>query len=134
MKKRVKVAQVLFYLVGGLCVIMAGLYLTTPTILPYHAEYLGKTHDKLDPKYAALFLYAIKIIGAMSLSIAIGIFVLARKVASGENWVRWTLLVMPASTLGVVLWVNLSVGPTSPWYVIVVMIVLLISGFFLSRE
>ncbi|MCP4135802.1 MAG: hypothetical protein GY754_32845 [bacterium] len=134
MKKRIKIAKMLFYIIGGLSVIMAGRYLLTPGLLSYHITFLGMAQDELDPKVLTSMIYSLRIMGAMSLSIGIAVLVLARKMIPGENWGRWLLLIMLLISFTTVLVINLSVGPSTPWWLTAALIVMTIAGFFLSKK
>ncbi|MCP4135808.1 MAG: hypothetical protein GY754_32875 [bacterium] len=134
MKTRIKIAKILFYITGVFCLIMAGLYLLTPGLLPYHIKFLGKAQKDLDQKMVTLMLYAVRIIGAMALSLGLVVITLTRKMIPGESWVRWLLLITLMITLSTILAVTVSVGPTAPWWLMGLMMIMSITGFFLSKK
>lgn len=135
MKKKLKVASVMLYVVSAGALFWGLVYLFTPTIMPYHERFLGMAHEQLEPKVALLFLALIRVAGAAFLSIGIALVMLVTGPFSrGDKWTWWIILVMALLTLIPLLFITLNIGLYTPWWAVGVMIILVIAAMVISKS
>lgn len=134
MEKRLKAASILLYVVSAIMILSGIIYSMTPTILPFHERFLGKTHNELDPKIAYLLLQSARIMGACFLSIGAALIMLVKKnFTGGDNWTRWTIFIMMMIALLPMLKVTLSIGIYTTWWLVAIGIILVVTAFIISR-
>jgi len=132
-EKNLRTASWLCYLAASLGIIFAVVYLFTPTVMPYHVRFMGKTQAQLDPKVGILLLMTLRVIGGAFLAISICVIMLARKLSQGIYWVRTPIICMVLISSAPALWVSLSVGHSAPWWLLGIIITLVTVSFELSR-
>jgi len=130
---RLKTSSLLFYMAGILGILFALVYLLTPTIMPYHEQFIGKTQAQLDPRIRDLMLMALRIIGGAYMAISVGIIMLARKLSQDNLWVRWPMFVMGMISLSPSLWVTLKVGHSAPWWLVTLDMLLIAGAIIILR-
>lgn len=134
-KSKARIAAVLLYLVA-VCLGCVGLmYLFSPTIMPYHEAFLGKTHQQLDPRVAELFLFMMRGAGAIFVSVGLGLTLLVRCLfTDGAIWAWWAILVMGLGSLLPMLFITLSIGRQTPWWAVATILILMGSALAMSRQ
>jgi hypothetical protein len=134
MNMRLGIASGLLYVVSAVTVLVGIAYLLSPTIMPYHEQFLGQSHRQLDPKVAALFLAMMRGGGALFLSLGLGLALLAPALSGkGARRAWWTIGVMSLSSLVPFLFITLSIGSFTPWWMPAAAIILVVTALFLSR-
>ena len=118
---------------------MAGIYLFSSRLLPYHQEILGVTWEQLQPGYQLIFLGFFKIAGALCLASVIAmLFLLFIPFRRGEVWARWAIPIFQLPSLIALNYVPLKVVMTTnahpPLAVFFVGDALLIAGFLFSLD
>lgn len=134
MSLRNKIAVSMLYFVSFLCIITAIVYLFSPAIMPYHVKFLGKTQNQLEPKTAALLIFAMRLIGGCMLSIGVVLAVLVKNIFSGIKWIPWTIFVMMTIVFTSSLYVMLSVGLFTPWWIVITGLLLTYAGLILIHS
>jgi hypothetical protein len=113
------------------------LYLTRSRFMPYHSDALQLGWDELDSQLQALLLALMRGVGggwlAVSLSVA---FLLLFPFRAGETWARYAIplvgLAAALPSLYAALYVRSKTPASPPVSLVVVAILLLIVGFFIS--
>ena len=135
MSKKLRIAATLLYVVSVSLVAAGVVYLLSPTIMPYHEVFLGKTHQQLDPRVAELFLFMIKGARSIFLSVGVGLAILVwYSFSAGSKWAWWTVFVMGFGSLGPMLFITLSIGKHTPWWAVGTMLILMIASLAVSRH
>jgi hypothetical protein len=139
MNKKTKIGFVFYslYVLGS--AVFGLIYLFTPQFMPYHEVAVGMPWSDVAPPLQILLLALIKGVGTglicYSLLLGILLFIPFRR---GENWARWTILLIgllgSLLTLYVMSTVMLSTPASPPWFMIVIGIVELILGFAFSKD
>lgn len=133
MDKRLTIASIMLYVVSAMTIISGFIYLFSPGIMFYHETFLGMTHEQLEPKVAALFLSLMRVVGATFLSIGVALAMLVKDALTKRDGRAWqTILVMSLIYLVLVLFITLSVGLFTPWWLIGIMLILVIAAMSLS--
>jgi hypothetical protein len=94
MKKKELVIKVVVFSMFAAGLVMGLIYLLRPTLMPFHFAFLGKTQDQLEPRTFELMMTMKRVIGAHFLAISFGVLLLAGRLAKGDVFVRWSVLVM----------------------------------------
>jgi len=129
-----KIASIILYIVSAGVIIFGLVYLFTPEIMPYHERYLAITHEALPPKIAALFLYMLKGAGGMALSIGVTLFMMVNRYFSkGDKFISVIILVMMFIALCPLLVITLFIGLYTPWWLVSVIIILVITAIIINR-
>jgi len=116
---RFRIASVLFYIVCCFAILFGIMYLSSPTILPYHERFIGKTHQQLDPSTGRLFVFFMKVNGMAFLSLGISMVLLLRgPLKNGEFWTWLTVMVLGGLNLITLFVLTLKVGYFTPWWAI----------------
>lgn len=132
--KNTKIASAILYCVVGVLSVMGCVYLFTPQIMPYHERFIGMQHEQLHPNVNALLLYMMKDMGASFLAIAFALFVLIRgPFKRGERWARWSILAISLIALLPLLYITLSIGLYTPWWLVGLGIILVITALLISK-
>jgi len=132
---RLKLACLILYLLSGALFVIGFIYSFTPKILPYHVNFLGKTHEQLDPKIRDLLIQSLRAGGAFLFSIGTVLILLTKKLSlENNNWIRWTFLLMIWIFCWPILRVTFTVGFDAPWYLFLAMIILSLVAFILSKQ
>lgn len=135
MNKNIKTASLLLYIIATIAIIFGLIYLFTPKIMPYHEKVIGMKHNELDPKIAKLFLSMLKGAGGAILSIGISLIMIVRGPFSrGDIWAWKIVMVMTMTALLPLLFVTLSLGLHTPWWLVFIMIILTIIALFISKK
>ena len=137
MNNKTKIAFVLFLLIIILSAVFAGIYLSRPQYMPYHAAAAGKSWAELDVRLQALILGLMRDAGGGWLAASLALlFLLLIPFRQGAAWSRWAILIvglaLAVPTLYGTLLVKFKTPGSPPWFVPAVGIVLLIAGFSLS--
>jgi hypothetical protein len=134
MKMRVRIASGLLYAASGVTIIIGLSYLLSPTIMPYHEKFLGQSHEQLDPKVAALLVAMMRAGGALFLSLGLGLAILVTGLSGkGDRRAWWTIGVMSITSLVPLLFITLSIGLFTPWWMVAAGILLVVTALFLSK-
>lgn len=129
-----KIASIMLYITSAGIIIFGLVYLFTPEIMPYHERYLAITHEGLPPKIAALFLYMLKGAGSMALSIGITLFMMVRWYFSkGDKFISVIILIMMLVALLPLLFITLSIGFYTPWWLVSLIIILVVTAIIINR-
>ncbi len=108
-------------------------YIFSPTIMPYHERFIGVEHEQLDSKVAWLLLALMKGMGASFLAVALALGTLARgPFRRREPWAWWTALAVGLMALVPLLWIALSVGLYTPWWLAALGIAVLFTALAIS--
>ncbi len=135
MSKKMKIASIMLYTASILTMILGLIYSITWKLLPYHEKFLGKTLEQLDPKVGIALIQSTRVMGAGALAVGTILLILTKgPFARNENWTGWAILVMMMIFLLPLLKVTLTIGLSSPWWLVVIMIILTVSAFFLSKS
>lgn len=134
MDRRKKVAFVMLYIVAGASILYGILYNFSPTIMPYHEEFLGKTHAGLDPRIAKLLLELMGLAGSGLFGTGITIIMLVRgPLRAGEKWAWWLVLFIFAGVNVPVFIRTVRIGWNSPWWYPGFVIILMVISLVLLR-
>ncbi len=128
-----RAASYLLWIVIILIFVFAAVYLISPKMMPYHERYLGVKQAELDARFSKFILYAMRIIGGCLLGIGFVMSVLVKNLYSGPVWIRGTILLLIIIVLGVVEYVMLSIGFYTPWWIVLIAMILALAGFVLSK-
>ena len=139
MDTKIKIAFSCYFVVGLFWTIVGIVYLFSPKIMTYHQRVIGVGWNDLDPGFQTMILMLLKGTGLGDLvtGIAMGILLLI-PFRRGEKWVRWALPLIGLSSLlptaGGALFLSISTGTWTPWPVLVVANVIIVAGFFFSKN
>ncbi len=129
-----KIASIMLYITSAGVIIFGLVYLFTPEIMPYHERYLAITHEELPPNIAALFLYMLKGAGSMALAIGISLFMMVRWYFSkGDKFISVIILIMMLVSLIPLLFITLSIGLYTPWWLVSIIIILVVTAIIINR-
>ena len=114
-------------------------YMAMPQVMPYHLAALGTDWAGVPPAYQIVLLTLMKATGAgmVSTGLAGGVilFIAFRR---GEDWARWALFLITTVSALLFIWVTLMLqlesGAQVPWYGPVISLILVASGFLLSKQ
>ncbi len=132
---RLRIASGLVYAVSGMTVLIGLTYLLSPTIMPYHERFLGQSHEQLDPKIATLLVAMMRGGGALFLSLGLGLAILGTGL-SGKSDRRawWTIGVMSITSLVPLLFITLSIGLFTLWWMVAGALLFILVALFLTKE
>jgi hypothetical protein len=113
------------------------LYLTRSRFMPYHSDALQLSWDELDSQLQALLLALMRGVGGGWLAVGLSVaFLLLFPFRAGETWARYAIplvgLAAALPSLYAGLYVRSRTSASPPVNLVVVAIVLLIVGFFVS--
>jgi hypothetical protein len=134
MDTKTRIASAILYFMVGVLAFMGLAYTFAPTIMPYHEQYIGMQHEQLEPRVAALMLFFMKDMGVNFLALAVALGLLVRiPFRRGEPWARWAIGAVALTAFLPLLWITLSIGLHTPWWlvsigIVAVTVALLISG------
>ncbi|MEQ8223817.1 MAG: hypothetical protein ABRQ37_15995 [Candidatus Eremiobacterota bacterium] len=129
-----KIASLMLYITSAGVIIFGLVYLFTPEIMPYHERYLGITHECLPPKIATLFLYMLKGAGSMALSIGITLFMMVKwYFCKGDKFISVIILIMMLLVLLPLLFITLSIGFYTPWWLVSLIIIFVVTAIIINR-
>lgn len=139
MTVKTKIAFGCYLVVAISAMVMGLLYTTSPTIMPYHQQAIGMRWDDIDPNLSLLLLALLRGAGIAGwitgLSIGVLLFIPFRR---GEMWSRWAITLLGFVSLLPALYytvrLKLSTGASTPWIPSIFLLLLLIFGFFLSKD
>lgn len=137
MNTRNKIAFSL-YLIISISSIIGGLtYLLSSKVMPYHEEIIGKKWEILDRPLQILLLGLMKGLGSGLIGTGVIILVLLLYAfRRGEKWARFTLpfvsLILYTTLFYVTFNAKLNTNASTPWYLNLLSIVLIIVAFILS--
>ena len=135
MNKKLRIASIMLYVVSGVAILFGFIYSFSPKLMPYHARFLGMTHEQLKPEVAALFLASYRVTGASFLSIGVALALLVKgPFNKGDRWAWWIILFMGLICLVPLLFITLKVGLHTPWWVVSILIILEIVALVISRS
>jgi hypothetical protein len=134
MNNRLRIASWLLYAVSGLALTAGLAYFASPTIMPYHEQFLGKTHHQLEAATAALLLAMMQGGGALFCALGLGLAVIAAgPFRKGDRWAWWAVCVMGVTALLPLLIITLRIGSYAPWWGPAGAILLTTTALWLSR-
>jgi hypothetical protein len=136
---KTKISFTCYLLLAVLVTGMAGFYVFTPRILPYHEEVLGVTWEQLQPGYQLIFLSFFKIAGALCLASVLALlFLLFIPFRRGEAWARWAIPIFQLPSLAALNYVPINIALTTtahpPLAIFFVGDALLVAGFLFSLD
>jgi hypothetical protein len=139
MSKRMKVAFGCHALALLIIAAVGVIYLSRTQFMPYHAVALGRSWADVDQVLQILLLALIRALGGACLATAFAMgILLVIPFRKGVFWARWAIpvvgLVAQLPLLYATLSVALNTPATPPWKGVLLIIVLLITGFILSVE
>jgi len=135
MKKREIAVTVIILIMVVVGLAMGLVYLLSPSLLPYHFAFLGMTQDQMEPRTFDLLMNMKRIIGAHFVALSLGALLLVGRMAKGDVFVRWSILIMVLISQVSLIYVAYAIHNQSPVrYLNVIEIVLLLIVFFLSRN
>ncbi len=135
MEKRELVIKVVVFIMFAAGLVMGLIYLLRPTLMPFHFAFLGKTRDQLEPRTFELFMIMKRVIGAHFLAVSFGALLLAGRLAKGDAFVRWSVLVMVLISQLILLYAGYLVqNGIVLKSVNIIEIVLVLFVFFLSKR
>jgi hypothetical protein len=134
MSRRLRIASGILYLVCVATIMVGLVYVLSPTIMPYHEKFLGKSHGQLDPQVAALLLAMMRGAGAIFIALGLGLALLVKGPFAGRDpWTRWAIGILSLGSLLPLLLITLSIGTYTPWWGVGIMIVLVVAALVVSR-
>jgi hypothetical protein len=135
MNKKLRIACIMLYITSIGVIIFGLVYLSSSKIMPYHERYLGITHEELPPKVAWLFLYMLKGAGGMALSIGVTLFMMVRRYFSkGDKFISIIILIMMLIALVPLLFITISIGLYTPWWLVSIIIILVVTAIYLYEN
>jgi hypothetical protein len=135
MNKKLLTASIMLFIMSGVIIIFGFINIFSPALVAYHQKFLGMTHDRLEPRIAALYLIFMKTLGVSFLSLGVGIAMLVKGAfMKGVRLSWWIILVMSITLLIPLLCINISVGFYSPWPVTLSMMILFIIAMTISKS
>jgi len=130
-----KKARILLYIVAMTAMIFGLVYLFSPSIMPYHEQFLGMKHENLNPRIAKLLVTLMKICGSAFLVIGIALAALVRIPFSRyEKWAEKMIYVIAFGTLLPLLGLTINIGLFTPWWIVALALLLAIIAMMLSRS
>jgi hypothetical protein len=138
MSMRFRIAFGIYLLVALLTISLGLVHLFSPKFMSYHQEAIGKGWAELEPRMQILFLALMKGFGggALGTGLALGMLTLM-PIRRGNLWVRWVIpiigLVFYVPVLYAALIVRWGTQAPTPWRWVLLLIILLIVGFVMSR-
>lgn len=128
------IPRALFYSLSGVCLLIGLRYTFTSRILPYHERYIGENFDELNPKLAHLMMNFLHVAGVEFISLSIMLFLLVRvPLERGERWAWWGILFSMTPIFGLLLGLALGVGGSAPWWLALLLLLMLMSALWTSR-
>jgi len=133
-----KIATILLYIVSlgiigfGVMYIYKGF---TVGLMPYHLKFLNiDSIDSLDPKVAELMRTFVQIIGFAFSCIGIAFILLVRGMFNGEqdNY-DWKIIAAMVLVLVPIIYEMLHLATYTPWYLVLIMLVLAVIALILAR-
>lgn len=105
--------------------------------MPYHAIAVGHQWSELEPGLQLLILEALHGAGNLIIIVALAMSVLlAIPFRRGERWSYWSIPLMGCaamlSGLSAAIKIDMNTPANPPWFVLVLVILLLITGLFFS--
>ena len=129
-----KIASIMLYITSIGVIIFGLVYLFTPEIMPYHERYLGIAHEELPPKVAGLFIYMLKGAGGMALSIGVTLFMMVKwYFCKGDKFISVIILIMMLIALVPLLFVTVSIGFYTPWWLVSIIIILVVTAIIINK-
>jgi len=115
------VAAALYLITALVSVVMGGLYLLSPSFMPYHAAALQTDWSSVSPALKTLLLALMRVAGGGWLAIAFATVVLvAIPFRQGARWARLTLpailLLFYIPTFWATVSVSVNTPAAAPWY------------------
>ena len=139
MSLRLKIAFGVNFCIALVGFLIGSTYLVKTEITSYHKEVIGVDWSTLAPGVQKLLIVLMKgtgdaaLVGAMSIA-----FLLLIPFRKKENWSRWAILIIGLALLIPMLigaiYLASTTGASSPWWMNLILMLLLILGFFLSGE
>ena len=90
---------VLYSVIGSVSLLFAGMYLFRRSIMPYHAQALGTTHEALDPSLQVVLTAMMRVVGAgfLAAAVAVALFLSSPR----HLFTPWGRIALPAIALPV---------------------------------
>ena len=137
MRLRHKIGFGIYFFVAIMAIVGGFRYFLSNTMMPYHAQAIGKNWAELDRGIQAIILALMGACGAGAITIGfIVLILLFIPFRRGERWVNWTIF------LGGIVWsilcfivtfkVYLATNASTPWPDWLISMVLYLLGFLLS--
>ncbi len=134
MDRRIKFASALFYIAGGVSILLGLIYLLSPRILPFHEQFLGIKYEQLAPRVADLMIRFMRDLGGTFIALGVGVIWLVRRFLTNmDRTIIPIVSVMSLIALIPLLYNTISGGWYTPWWVVSLVILLIIAGFMIVR-
>jgi len=132
---RIKIGSGLLYFVCFSALLVSLVYLFTPGLLPYHQAFLGKSLSELDSKVGILIMQAIRIVGGLTLTLGMVLFILIINFQKKrENWIWFAMFVLILISLSSLMIAMIHVSLQTPWWGIAILLLMALIGLFLIRN
>jgi hypothetical protein len=139
MNRKIKIAFLCYLLVILSGITIGLVYLFSPEIMPYHQRAIGVMWRDLEPGLQLVLLTLLKGtgLGILMTSLALGLL-LVIPFRRGETWSRWAISVLGLGMLlpgfYFALRLYLITGALTPWPFMILLVALILAGFFLSGD
>ena len=130
-------AFVCYSLVALFLIIFGAIYLTRPTLMPYHLDAIGRSWPDLDAPMQTLFLALMRVAGTGYLTTALSMLILLLiPFRAGETWAKYAIpavgLVQLLPSLYVTMYVRKHTPGSPPVEMNLLGVGLLVLGFIVS--
>jgi hypothetical protein len=137
MKRRHKIGFGIYLLVAIMTIAWGCLYFFSHEMMPYHKQAIGKNWAELDRGVQVIVLALMEAVGAGQLTLGFIILVLLLiPFRRGERWVNWGLFIggIVFSGLGyfITFKVQLGTNASTPWYLMLLFMALILFAFVFS--
>jgi hypothetical protein len=139
---RHKIAKWIFIFLSLGAVAYGVMYLATPHLMSYHLAYLGMTEEQINQlsvRFLPLYHALMQVSGAGMVAIGFAAFLITLiPHKREEKWAWWTLLVLFSMSLVPMFLTtfhiaqNISSGPKPPYYITIIMFVLMLIAQILT--
>lgn len=138
MFNRQRIAVALNSIVAGVCALLGLVYLAAKEITFYHKAVIGVEWATLPAGVQTLLIVLMKGTGDAVLVTGVSIAILTWiPLRQGHNWSRWAILTVGLTCLlpmlAGALYLAITTGAPSPWWLNAVLVASLLASFILSR-
>ena len=134
-KRKLYIASLLLYTVAFIAVGVGFYYSLSSTITPYHEKFLGRSHSDLPARVSQLMLDLMGVAGGGFLSIGVTLAYLVKEpFQSRAHWTWQCIFLLMFISLPIMLMRTLNVGFYTPWFLPLIMMVMVIVAYILTKE
>ncbi len=138
MSKKFKIAFACYFLAALLIILIGLVYATRVQVMPYHLDAMGMAWNDVQPRVQFMLMSFLHGGGAGAVANGVALmFLLFKPFRNKENWSRWAItfigLVASLPMLFIVLEVKFETQASPPLSVVVLINILFVAGFILSK-